>query len=102
MLSNATLNMSLITRKMSYQWQKLLGRSQAALLKSSTPMLRSRKRLLLLLSTLVSLLIVTALLYMLGMTYLEGQPRGFWRAFEWAGEACLPPVTGRTPPGAIR
>ena len=50
-------------------------------------MLRSRKRLLLLLSTLVSLLIVTALLYMLGMTYLEGQPRSFWRAFEWAGES---------------
>ena len=22
-----------------------------------------------------------------GMTYLEGQPRGFWRAFEWAGES---------------
>ena len=29
----------------------------------------------------------SALLYMLGMTYLEGQPRGFWRAFEWAGES---------------
>lgn len=50
-------------------------------------MLRSRKRLLLLLSALVLLLIVTAFLYMLGMTYLEGQPRGFWRAFEWAGES---------------
>jgi hypothetical protein len=40
-------------------------------------MLRSFKRLLLLLGALVFLLILTAFLYMLGMTYLEGQPRGF-------------------------
>jgi hypothetical protein len=55
-------------------------------------MLRSRKRLILLLSGLVSLLIVTAFLYMLGMTSLEGEPRGFWRGFEWAGESLSRPV----------
>ena len=31
-------------------------------------------------------MIVTALLYMAGMTYLEGKPRNFWDALEWAGE----------------
>jgi len=39
---------------------------------------------------------------MLGMTYLEGQPRGFWRAFEWAGESLSTTGYARTPPGAIR
>jgi len=50
-------------------------------------MLRSHKRLLLLLASIVLLVIVTAVLYMLGMQYLEGKPRGFWDAFEWAGES---------------
>ena len=50
-------------------------------------MLRSRKRLILLLSTLVLLLIITAFLYMVGMSYLEGRPRSFWHALEWAGES---------------
>src|SRR3954466_8437072 len=50
-------------------------------------MSRSRKRLLLLLAILVVLLVITAFLYMLGMTYLEGRPRGFWHALEWAGES---------------
>jgi Trk K+ transport system NAD-binding subunit len=31
-------------------------------------------------------LVVAALLYMAGMAYLEGSPRGFWRSLEWAGE----------------
>jgi len=34
----------------------------------------------------VLLLVATSLLYMAGMTYLEGKPRGFWQAMEWAGE----------------
>ena len=48
-------------------------------------MLRSHKLLLGLLGMLTLLLLVTALLYMLGMNYLEGKPRGFWEALEWAG-----------------
>jgi Trk K+ transport system NAD-binding subunit len=50
-------------------------------------MLRSHKRLLVLLGSLVLLLVIAALLYMAGMDYLEGKPRGFWAAFEWAGES---------------
>jgi hypothetical protein len=50
-------------------------------------MLRSHKRLLLLLGTLLVLLVATALFYMLGMHYLEGRPRGFWQALGWAGES---------------
>jgi Trk K+ transport system NAD-binding subunit len=50
-------------------------------------MVRSQKRLLVLLAALLSLLIATAVLYMVGMSYLEGKPRGFWDALEWAGES---------------
>lgn len=49
-------------------------------------MLRSQKRLLALLGALILLVIVTTVLYMVGMSYLEGKPRGFWDALEWAGE----------------
>jgi hypothetical protein len=47
----------------------------------------SHKRLLLLLGTLLALLVVTAVLYMIGMQYFEGKPRGFWQAPGWAGES---------------
>lgn len=50
-------------------------------------MSRSQKRLLMLLGALTLLLVVTAVLYMAGMTYLEGKPRNFWDALEWAGES---------------
>jgi hypothetical protein len=43
---------------------------------------RSQKRLLILLACVPLLLLLSALLYMLGMTYLEGEPRSFWSAFE--------------------
>lgn len=49
-------------------------------------MRRSSRRLLLLIAALPVTLVVLAFLYMLGMRYLEGEPRGFWEAFEWAGE----------------
>jgi len=49
-------------------------------------MVRSQKRLLGLLGALIVLVIVTTVFYMLGMSYLEGKPRGFWEALEWAGE----------------
>jgi Trk K+ transport system NAD-binding subunit len=50
-------------------------------------MSRSQKRLLALAAALTILLVVTAVLYMAGMTYLEGKPRNFWDALEWAGES---------------
>lgn len=49
-------------------------------------MKRSQKRLLALLASLLAVLIVSALLYMVGMAELEGKPRGFWQALEWAAE----------------
>lgn len=49
-------------------------------------MRRSQKRLLALLASLVAVLVVSALLYMVGMAELEGKPRGFWQALEWAAE----------------
>ena len=49
-------------------------------------MKRSHKRLLALLASLVAVLVVSALLYMVGMAELEGKPRGFWQALEWASE----------------
>jgi Trk K+ transport system NAD-binding subunit len=45
-----------------------------------------KKRLLALIGCLILLIVVTALIYMAGMTYLEDKPRGFWDALEWAGE----------------
>ncbi len=47
---------------------------------------RSQKRLLLLLAALPVLLVVTAVLYMLGMGFFEGESRGFWEAFEFVSE----------------
>lgn len=35
----------------------------------------------------VLLLVITAVFYMVGMFYLEGEPRGFWQSLEWAGES---------------
>ena len=49
-------------------------------------MRRSRRRLLLLLLSLPVLVVLSALLYMLGMAVLEGQPRTFWQSVEWASE----------------
>jgi Trk K+ transport system NAD-binding subunit len=49
-------------------------------------MLRSKRRLLALTVALFLMLVVSTLLYMVGMSYLEGEPRTFWQSFEWAGE----------------
>ena len=49
-------------------------------------MMRSQKRLLALTVALVLMLLASTLLYMAGMSYLEGEPRTFWQSFGWAGE----------------
>lgn len=49
-------------------------------------MTRLRKRLLALVLALFAVLIVSALLYMAGMSRLEGKPRSFWQSIEWAAE----------------
>ena len=49
-------------------------------------MSRSVRRLFLLLLSVPILVVGSALLYMLGMAALEGEPRGFWQSVEWAGE----------------
>lgn len=49
-------------------------------------MTRSRKRLLMLVLSLVGVQLVASLLYMVGMDQLEGKPRNFWQALEWAAE----------------
>lgn len=49
-------------------------------------MRRSQKRLLILASAMLALIIASALLYMAGMAILEGKPRDFWRSLAWAGE----------------
>ncbi len=49
-------------------------------------MLRSQKRLLALAGSLIPLLVVCALLYMLGMSRLEGETRGFWNSLEFVAE----------------
>lgn len=49
-------------------------------------MKRSHKGLLLLIASLPLLVLVSALLYMAGMSLLEGQTRSFWQAVEWASE----------------
>jgi Trk K+ transport system NAD-binding subunit len=36
--------------------------------------------------TLLVLLLIFSVLYMLGMGYIEGKPRGFWSSLEWAAE----------------
>ena len=45
---------------------------------------RAYNRFALLLCALLSLLLAMTLLYMLGMHFLEGKPRGFWQALQWA------------------
>jgi Trk K+ transport system NAD-binding subunit len=47
---------------------------------------RSTLRLLWLLAGLPVLLVTLGVIYMLGMTYLEGTPRDFWASLEWASE----------------
>ncbi len=49
-------------------------------------MLRSQKRLLLLLAALPLLILAGAFLYMVGMQHLEGEPRGFWQSLGFAAE----------------
>lgn len=49
-------------------------------------MKRSHKRLLLLFVCLPALVVCFALLYGVGMAYLEGSPRGFWDSLEWSAE----------------
>jgi len=49
-------------------------------------MSRSTRRLILLVVGLIAFVIVTAIVYQIGMARLEGKPRSFWQAFEWAGE----------------
>ena len=50
-------------------------------------MLRSKHRFLALILMLAAILVAMALLYMLGMEYLEEKPRSFWEALEWAAGA---------------
>ncbi len=47
-------------------------------------MLRSHNRFIILLAALIVLLLVMAMLYMLGMEFLEGKPRDFWQSLLWA------------------
>jgi len=47
---------------------------------------RSTRRLLLLLASLPLALLLIAVLYQLGMTYLEGRPHTLWQSIEWAAE----------------
>ncbi len=50
-------------------------------------MTRSQRRLTWLGLGVVGLLLGCALAYQFGMTFLEGRPRDFWRALEWAAES---------------
>lgn len=45
-----------------------------------------RKRILVLIAALPVVVVVTAVLYMVGMRELEGRPRDFWSSLEWAAE----------------
>ena len=47
-------------------------------------MTRPHNRFLALLGVLIAVLLTLAVLYMLGMDYLEGKPRNFWQALQWA------------------
>jgi len=49
-------------------------------------MTASQKRLLLLIASIPFLVVLSAVLYMGGMQYLEGEPRGFWDSLGWAAE----------------
>ena len=44
----------------------------------------SYNRFLPLIGVLIVVLTVMSLLYMLGMEHLEGKPRNFWQALQWA------------------
>ena len=57
---------------------------------------RSYNRFLPLLGVLVVVLMVLSVLYMLGMEHLEGKPRNFWQALQWA--AGTTSTTGRLEP----
>lgn len=50
-------------------------------------MQRSSKRLFALIGALIAFILITSVLYQIGMQRLEGKPRSFWQAFEWAGES---------------
>ncbi|MBL8253671.1 MAG: NAD-binding protein [Candidatus Competibacter sp.] len=47
---------------------------------------RSTRRLIVLLASMPAALLIFAVLYMLGSTYLEGKPATFWASLEWASE----------------
>ncbi len=47
---------------------------------------RSTRRLLILLASLPAAVFLLGGIYMMGMTYLEGSPRGFIQSIEWASE----------------
>jgi Trk K+ transport system NAD-binding subunit len=49
--------------------------------------LRPKHRFLALILMLAAILVAMALLYMLGMQYLEEKPRSFWESLEWAAGA---------------
>jgi Trk K+ transport system NAD-binding subunit len=49
-------------------------------------MRRPTRRLVWLIAGLIAFIVLSALLYQAGMARLEGKPRTFWQAFEWAGE----------------
>jgi Trk K+ transport system NAD-binding subunit len=49
-------------------------------------MTRLQKRILMLLGAVPVMIVVSALIYMVGMSQLEGTPRSFWRAIEFTGE----------------
>jgi Trk K+ transport system NAD-binding subunit len=48
---------------------------------------RSNRRFLAVIGALAAILVAMALLYMLGMNALEGKPRSFWQALQWAAGA---------------
>jgi Trk K+ transport system NAD-binding subunit len=50
-------------------------------------MQRSSRRLALLIIGLIAFLLLSSLLYQVGMTRLEGKPRTFLQSLEWAGES---------------
>jgi hypothetical protein len=47
---------------------------------------RSTKRLFALILSIPLVILVGGVLYMFGMTYVEGAPRDFWTSLEWAAE----------------
>jgi Trk K+ transport system NAD-binding subunit len=61
----------------------------------AVPFKRSTKRLLILGVSIPVMILIMALLYMLGMTYLEGDPRDFWASMEWASETFTTTGYGR-------